>query len=139
MEKKDEGNNGEVMLSGKVLVADDNDINCMIIERMLRACGLDVIIAKDGIEALEMFMTSNPHEFSAILVDIMMPKLDGYGVTEKIRHSGRSDASLPIIALSANAYDEAREKGLRAGMDEYLTKPINARELNDCLKTLIVH
>ena len=44
-----------------------------------------------------------------------------------------------IIALSANAYDEAREKGLRAGMDEYLTKPINARELNDCLKTLIVH
>lgn len=139
MEEKDEGNNGEVMLSGKVLVADDNDINCMIIERMLRACGLDVIIAKDGIEALEMFMTSNPHEFSAILVDIMMPKLDGYGVTEKIRHSGREDASLPIIALSANAYGEAREKGLKAGMDEYLTKPINARELNDCLQKLIVH
>ena len=139
MEEKDEGNNGEVILSGKVLVADDNDINCMIIERMLRACGLDVMIAKDGIEALDMFMTSEPNEFIAVIVDIMMPKLDGYGVTEKIRHSGREDASLPIIALSANAYGEAREKGLKAGMDEYLTKPINARELNDCLQKLIVH
>ena len=91
----------------------------------MKRAGLDVSVASDGIEAVS-FVESE--QFDAVLMDVQMPRMDGYEATKTIRQDSRFE-SLPIIAMTANAMAGDREKGIEAGMNDYLTKPINAELL----------
>lgn len=109
-----------------VLLVEDNDINLEIGHCILKHEGIKVIIAKDGQQAVDCFLNSEPYSINAILMDVMMPIMDGLEATRKIRRSGRKDAkTVPILAMTANAFSEDAEKTKQAGMNEHLTKPID--------------
>lgn len=127
-EKKDE--NTSVKLAGKVLLAEDNPINTDIAMTILDIFGCKVDHAENGKEAVELFAFSKPDEYSVILMDIQMPFMDGYEATRRIRALKRDDAkTVPIIAMTADAFEDARQKAYDAGVDDYLTKPLNPKEL----------
>lgn len=114
----------------KVLVAEDNDINMEIATEILHAKGINVVQAVNGLRALDMFKASKVGYFDAILMDIRMPVMDGMTATRAIRALPRSDArTVPIIALSANAFEEDRQAALACGMSGYISKPIDIAEL----------
>jgi CheY-like chemotaxis protein len=104
-----------------VLVAEDNEINRRVLAGMLRRIGCQPTFAVDGKEAVQLAQQA---EFEIILMDCQMPELDGYGATRAIRALGGRYAHVPILALTANAMPEDREACLKAGMDEFLTKPV---------------
>ena len=109
----------------RVLLVEDNELNMEIAEFMLHQCGAEVCKAADGQAAVEAYTAAEPGWFDAILMDLMMPVLDGYAATKAIRSSGRADAeSIPIIAMSANAYTEDVKKCLACGMNAHLSKPL---------------
>ncbi len=109
-----------------ILLAEDNDLNTEIARTLLEDQGAQVTCVADGAAALEAFQTSEPGGFDAILMDIMMPVMDGFEATSAIRHSGHPDAlDVPIIAMTANAFAEDEQKCLEAGMNAHLAKPIN--------------
>jgi CheY-like chemotaxis protein/HPt (histidine-containing phosphotransfer) domain-containing protein len=112
----------------RVLLAEDNAVNQRVALYQLRMLEHHVDLARDGLEALKQF---DEHEYDVILMDIHMPKLDGYAATGEIRRreEDRNRKRTWIIAVTANALPEDREKCLAAGMDDYLAKPIHARAL----------
>lgn len=113
-----------------VLLAEDNELNRGIAEFMLRDEGIHVTTVEDGRQAVEAFTGAPAHTFDVILMDIMMPVMNGIEATKTIRASGRQDAqTIPILAMTANAFDEDRQKTREAGMNEHLTKPLRAEEL----------
>ena len=119
-----------VLYGKNVLVAEDNSINAEVIMKLLENRGVHSELARDGREAVEMFCKKGPYHYQAILMDLMMPLLDGQQAARAIRDSGMADAlKIPIIALTADAYDDLEEKCLSAGMDAYLRKPIDTEEL----------
>ncbi len=119
----------------KVLLVEDNALNCEIAQALLEEYGAVVTTAADGRQAVELFKASPVHGFDAILMDIMMPVLDGLAASREIRHLARKDAaSIPIIAMTANAFAEDQEKSFDAGMNEHLTKPLDQHKL---LKVLV--
>lgn len=100
--------------------------------------GVECDPAEDGLEALQMFEKSKPGTYDAVLMDIQMPRMDGLKATSKIRTSAHADAAVvPVVAMSAYAFTEDIEKSRQAGMDEYITKPINIVELCKLLNHLI--
>ncbi len=110
-----------------VLVAEDNSLNMEIAHFLLDDAGAHVIEAKDGREAVELFEASEAGAIDAILMDIMMPHMDGYEATCAIRQSEHPDAArIPIIAMTASAFAEDRIAAKEAGMDEHLAKPLDA-------------
>ena len=117
----------EVSIKGlHILLAEDNELNMEIAEFMLQNEGADVTKAWNGQEAVEIFRKSEPGEFDVILMDIMMPVMNGYGATKMIRSLEREDAkTIPIIAMTANAFTEDRLKAKEAGMDEHIAKPVD--------------
>lgn len=118
----------------KVLVVEDNRINLEITEFLLGECRAEVVSAKNGKEAVEIFEKSADFEFSAVLMDVMMPVMNGLDATKAIRKLPRADAeTVPIIAMSANAFTDDVERSLKAGMDEHLIKPLDEKLL---MKTL---
>ena len=116
----------------KVLIAEDNLINQKVAKKLLTNAGLDISVANDGVEAIQMVEENN---FELIFMDIHMPFIDGYEVTQKIRSSkdGRINPKIPIVAMTANAMKGDREKCLDAGMDDYIAKPISKTELYEIL------
>ena len=109
-----------------MLVAEDDPVNCLVIARQLELLGLQAVIASDGRQAFELWREGR---FALLLTDLQMPELDGFGLTRRIReheaaHGRAPGERLPILALTANAFDEVRERALAAGMDGYLTKPL---------------
>ena len=124
-------NTDKMPLAGKkILLAEDNELNMEIARFMLEDAGAEVVSAYDGREAVNIYDESPEGAFDAVLMDIMMPNMDGYAATRAIRRSGRSDAgTLPIIAVTAHAFDEDRKTSLAAGMDEHLTKPLDSHKL----------
>ena len=117
------------------LVAEDNDLNMEIVKYMLERNGIQVTCAKDGLEVVSMFEQSQINEFDFILMDIMMPKLNGLDATRKIRSLKRLDAkTVPIIAMSANAFVEDMLNSKVAGMNMHLAKPLDETKLIDALK-----
>ena len=101
-----------------------------IAEFMLQNEGADVIKAWNGQEAVELFRNSEPGEFDVILMDIMMPVMNGYEAAKMIRSLDREDAkTIPIIAMTANAFTEDRIRAKAAGMDEHIAKPVDVELL----------
>ena len=118
-----------------VLVAEDNELNMEIVEYMLERNGIQVVCAKDGQEVIDLFEKSEVNEFDFILMDIMMPKLNGLDATRKIRALKRLDAkTIPIIAMSANAFVEDIMNSKLAGMNMHLAKPLDETKLINALK-----
>ena len=114
----------------KILLAEDNALNMEIAEFMLQNEGACVCKAWNGQQAAEIFENSRPHEFDVILMDIMMPVMNGYEAAERIRSLDREDAKVvPIIAMTANAFTEDRLRAKKAGMDEHIAKPIDVKLL----------
>jgi signal transduction histidine kinase/CheY-like chemotaxis protein len=111
----------EAKLSGHILVADDSDINRIIAQHMLEGFGLNVVTAANGQEAVEQL---NKNTFDLILMDCEMPIMDGYEASRIIRSMQSRQQRTPIIALTADAFDENRKKCKEAGMDDFLSKPI---------------
>ncbi|MCI5917744.1 MAG: response regulator [Roseburia sp.] len=108
------------------LVVEDNSLNMMILERLLKSKGIQVKKAVNGKEAVEMMEKSEPFAFDVVLMDVRMPIMDGLEATRKIRAMKRADVKdLPIIALTANAFEEDKRKAFDAGMSDFLTKPID--------------
>lgn len=118
-----------------VLVAEDNDLNMEIVEYMLERNGIQVVCAKDGQEVIDLFEKSEVNKFDFILMDIMMPKINGLDATRKIRALKRLDAkTIPIIAMSANAFVEDIMNSKIAGMNMHLAKPLDETKLINALK-----
>jgi CheY-like chemotaxis protein len=111
-----------------VLVAEDNDVNREILTAMLRGMGCKVIVAKDGVQAVEVSRTES---YDLILMDVQMPEMDGIDACRAIRarEVNQKMVRKPIIALTANALTDDRENCLAAGMDDYMTKPFMRAQL----------
>lgn len=113
-----------------VLLAEDNELNMEIAEFVLESAGAKVIKAFNGKEALEIFKASEQGEIDVILMDVMMPVMDGLEATRYIRRSNKENArDIPIIAMTANAFTEDRRRVLEAGMNEHLAKPLESEVL----------
>ncbi len=121
----------------RVLLAEDNELNAEIAEFVLGQAGVEAELAVNGREALEMFEESEPGHYDAILMDVMMPVMDGYTAARRIRATSREDADLPIIAMTANAFAEDRIKAANAGMNEHLSKPLDSEKLMRTLGRLL--
>lgn len=113
----------------RLLVAEDNELNREIAVYLLQEAGAMVDQATDGKEAVEMFAASAPGTYDAVLMDVMMPELDGLSATRAIRGMDRPDAQLPIIAMTANLFDEDVAACLAAGMDAHIPKPLEAGQM----------
>ncbi len=116
--------------STHVLLVEDNPVNRLVAERMLRRLGVSVTVATDGHEGVQRFREGS---YCAVFMDCQMPGLDGYGATAAIREMEGEARHTPIIALTANALDGDRERCLAAGMDDYITKPFNGSTLAEAL------
>ena len=121
-----------------ILLAEDNELNMEIAEFVLQNGGADVTKAWNGQEAVELFRKSASGEFDAILMDIMMPVMNGYEAAKKIRSLDREDAkTIPIIAMTANAFMEDRLKAKEAGMNEHIVKPVDVELLIKVIHKLV--
>ena len=121
-----------------ILLAEDNELNMEITEFVLQNEGADLTKAWDGQEAVELFRNSEPGEFDVILMDILMPVMDGYEAAKMIRSLDREDAKeIPIIAMTANAFTEDRIKAKAAGMDEHVAKPVDVELLIKVIHKLV--
>ena len=122
----------------KILLVEDNELNMEIAEFVIQNEGASVTKAWNGQEAVEIFKKSRPDEFDVILMDIMMPVMNGYEAAKMIRALDRDDAkTVPIIAMTANAFTEDRLKSKESGMNEHIAKPIDAKLLVKVISELV--
>ena len=127
----------QVLQGKRVLLAEDYEMNLEIATELLKLCGAQVTQARNGQEAVEAFARSQPGEFDVILMDMNMPVLDGCGAAEAIRAMERPDAaSVPILAVTANAFAEDVAATARAGMNAHIAKPIDMKQLAGVLRSL---
>ena len=123
-----------------VLLTEDNELNMEIAEFVLQNEGTVVTKAWNGQEAVDIFRKSSPGEFDVILMDIMMPVMNGYEAAKMIRSLDREDAKvIPIIAMTANAFIEDRMRAKEAGMDEHIAKPVDRKLLVKVINELVKH
>ncbi|HJQ29813.1 MAG TPA: response regulator, partial [Rubrobacter sp.] len=116
----------EVVSHARVLVAEDNAINQKVAIRMLETLGYRADVAADGFEAVEAISRLS---YAAVLMDVQMPEMDGYAATKEIRRREGDQHHTPIITMTANAMEGDREKALKAGMDDYIPKPVKLEQL----------
>lgn len=117
-------------LEGKrILLAEDNELNAEIAETVLVEAGIEVKRVEDGLQCIEELKKMPENYYDVILMDVQMPNMDGYTATQRIRGLDDSRAEIPIIAMTANAYDEDRRKAQEAGMDGFLAKPLDVDEM----------
>ena len=121
-----------------ILLAEDNELNMEIAEFVLQNEGAEVTKAWNGQETVERFRNSEPGEFDVILMDIMMPVMNGYETAKMIRSLDREDAkTIPVIAMTANAFTEDRRRAKEAGMDEHISKPVDVKSLIKVIRKLV--
>ena len=132
-------NKGDSVVSGKrFLVVDDVEVNRMILVKILGTLGATCDIAENGKAALDKFAASQPGEFDIILMDVQMPVMDGHAATRAIRACGHSEArSVPIIAMTANAFVDDVRDALAAGMDAHVSKPIVLDQLKRAIREVL--
>lgn len=129
----------EITLDGKrILLVDDNELNREIASEILAETGAVIEEAEDGVEAFDKVRESEPGYYDIVLMDVQMPRMNGYESTKAIRAlENEALANIPIIAMTANAFDEDREDALEAGMNEHIAKPIDVVKLFDCLRKIL--
>ena len=122
----------------KILLVEDNELNQEITVTILEEVGFIVDVANDGSVAVDIMKASEPHQYDLILMDIQMPLMDGYEATRQIRALENPDtAHIPIIAMTANAFDEDKKAALDAGMNGHIAKPIDVSKLLDLLWEIV--
>ena len=126
----------DILLAGSVLLVEDNKSNQLLMQLILEDLGLDVDIANDGLEAIKAYSLK---KYSLILMDENMPNMNGVEATKEIRKLEKSTqcTKIPIVAVTANAFEGDKERFLNAGMDEYVSKPIDNRELERVISKLL--
>ncbi len=122
----------------RILVAEDNDLNWEIAYELLHPMGLELEWAENGQICVDMFQKSHPGYYSAILMDIRMPVMNGYEATDAIRALDHPDAGLPIIAMTADAYSEDIQRCAEHGMDAHVAKPIDIKEVTRLLQRYLL-
>ncbi len=128
----------EKLRSGRILLAEDNELNQEIATAILEEAGFLVEVAKDGQTAVDMVKNSEPDYYRVVLMDVQMPVMGGYEATRTIRGlEDKKQASIPIVAMTANAFDEDRREALQCGMDGHITKPIDMKNLFDTLDEIL--
>ncbi len=115
---------------GHVLLVEDNSVNQLIAQSFLKKLGLSYETAAEGNEPLDLF---HKHDFDLILMDCLMPEMDGYEATRLIRQDNTTKKDIPILALTANAFEGDIQKCLDAGMDDHIAKPIDPADLQSKL------
>lgn len=130
------GSKSEKSISGmKVLVVDDNELNREIVKEILTDLEVEVAEADDGSTAIDILSNSYPGQFDAVLMDVQMPIIGGYKATQEIRRfANKQIANIPIIAMTANTFNEDKAKAMDAGMNDHLGKPIDIAALVACLR-----
>ena len=137
-EEKTEDESKPDFTGKRVLLAEDNELNQMLAENMLTNVGLAVEIANDGTEAVEKMKSAPAGYYDIILMDIQMPQMDGYEATRQIRAlEDKEKAGIPIVAVTANAFEEDRQIAMEAGMNGHLAKPYDVPEIMKALKELL--
>lgn len=135
---KDAAREDSVLKGVHVLAAEDNELNAEILRFMLEDAGADVTLVEDGAQEVEAFRKSGIGYFGLVLTDILMPVMDGYEASRAIRALNRPDAAtVPIIAVSANAFAEDIEKSKASGINEHISKPINPSKLRHSIYTIL--
>jgi CheY-like chemotaxis protein len=127
------------MFKGKrILLAEDNELNAEIAIEILTEVGFEVDRAEDGQVCVDMLQNAENYFYDVILMDIQMPNMNGYEATKAIRAlPDAAKAEIPIIAMTANAFEEDKRDAMRAGMNGHLAKPINVRELYKTLMAIL--
>lgn len=122
--------------SGRILVVEDNKVNQLVIGKILKLLGYKWDVADDGVNALEIY---DPDRHRIIITDLRMPRMDGFALAAKIREREMENGgtAVPIVALSADALEEAREKSEQSGINMFLTKPVKVNEVRECLHTFL--
>ena len=137
-EETTEADNAEVFSGKRILLAEDNELNQMIAEAILTEQGFEVEIASDGTVAVEKMKAASPGYYDIILMDIQMPKMDGYEAARQIRALPEKEkADILIVAVTANAFEEDKKIALEAGMNGHLAKPYDIPEMMKTLKELL--
>ena len=122
----------------RALLAEDIDVNALIAMKLLGSRGLTVERAKDGTECVDMLLKAEDGYYDVILMDIQMPQMDGYTATRTIRAlEDPKKASIPIIAMTANALQEDREKAARSGMNGHIAKPLDMETMFQTLARIL--
>ena len=132
------GTGSEILEGRNILLAEDNDLNAEIAEAILESAGLKIKRVEDGIQCVNRIEKMPADTYDMILMDIQMPKMDGYKATQAIRNlSDKDKASIPIIAMTANAFEEDKRDAIAAGMNGHIAKPIQVDKLLSILSEVI--
>ncbi len=133
------GNTPNYSFQGKrILLVEDNALNIEVARTLLEMVGFEVDVADNGLKAVEKFEKNDEGWYNAVLMDIRMPIMDGLEATRQIRISGKNDSrTIPIIALTANAFDEDTQKSIANGMNGHLVKPLDVQNLYQVLQELV--
>ena len=124
--------------TGRILLAEDNELNQEIAVTIIEEAGFSMEVAGNGRIALDMLQKSEPGYYQLVLMDVQMPEMDGYEATRQIRRLENTQLSrIPILAMTANAFEEDKQEALEAGMNGYIAKPINIKELFAALKEVL--
>lgn len=123
----------------RAMVVEDNSVNADILSRVLTKANMEVTVCENGQIAVDTFEQSEDNTFQIVFMDIQMPVMNGYEATEKIRQSKKEQGkTIPIVAVSANAFPEDMEKSMKAGMNEHLSKPINAHRIYEVTDEYVI-
>ena len=124
--------------TGRILLAEDNELNQEIAVAILEGAGFSTEVAENGQVAVDMVSRSQPGYYDLVLMDVQMPVMDGYTATKTIRRLEEERlASIPILAMTANAFEEDKQEALRSGMNGHIVKPINVKKLFEALDEIL--
>ncbi|MDD6236943.1 MAG: ATP-binding protein, partial [Clostridiales bacterium] len=137
-ESKDAKEQDHILEGMHILAAEDNELNAEILKEMLEMVGASCEIYENGVQVVDVFLNSKPGQYALILMDIQMPKMNGYEATRVIRNSDHEMAHIiPIIAMTANAFTEDIQEALNAGMNAHLSKPIDIYSLKKAIRSVV--
>ena len=132
------GTGSEILEGRNILLAEDNDLNAEIVEAILESVGLKIERVEDGSQCVNRIEKMPADTYDMILMDIQMPKMDGYKATQAIRNlTDKDKASIPIIAMTANAFEEDKRDAIAAGMNGHIAKPIQVDKMLSILSEVI--
>ena len=124
--------------TGRILLVEDNELNQEIATAILSEAGFQVETAEDGRQAVDLVSQSQPDWYQLVLMDVQMPVMNGYEATRCIRQlENRQLADIPILAMTANAFEEDKQEALRSGMNGHISKPINIEKLLETLNEML--